>query len=253
LLSGIAAILNALAWPAVAALFFLTQRTEISQVLKVLGNKLSAAKKVKFGQLELEEALEEGVSDAREHISDAAMPKSVPEDQIQAAASLKERVATAELPESKVLDAVRRQIYDLASEYESVRSEMPSGHIRTRKMNEIAAGMRTLALAGLPLRAQLTRSDSVGERLAAICMLQVEPRPRFFRWLIQRVKTETQPFVFYQGAVAVLELIKKRFYVNPEEVRKEIAEAIRVISSFPNGSPDRNTLDVLNEALSLVR
>ena len=130
---------------------------------------------------------------------------------------------------------------------------MPGSQLRTRKMNEIAAGMRTLALAGLPLRTELTKSDSVGMRLAAICMLQVEPRPRYFRWLIQRIKTEAHAFVIYQASVAVLELVKKRLFINVDEVRSEIIGAIQVVSSYAGGTPDQNTLDALNEALSLVR
>jgi hypothetical protein len=232
----------------------IANRDGISRLLKVLGNKLSSAKKLKFGQLELEDALEEGVSDAREQIRDSDAPKSVPENQLRAAESLREKVDTAQIPESRVLEAVRNQIFNLASEYESVRTQMQtSTHMRTRRMNEIAAGMRALALAGLPLRTQLTRSDSIGKRLAAICMLQVEPRPRYFRWLIEVVKTETQPFVFYQAAVAILELVKKRLYVNVDETRSEISDAVRVISSFTGGKPDQNTIDVLNEALSIVR
>jgi len=253
LISSIAAILNAIAWPAVAAWFLFIHRLKVSNLFTILGNKLTSAKKLKIGQFELEDVLEEGVINAREQIGDSEMPKSIPKTQLQAAANLKERVSTTELPESSVLEAVRNQIYDLASEYESVRSQMPSGHMRTRRMNEIAAGMRTLALAGLPLRTQLTRSDSIGKRLAAICMLQVEPRPRYFRWLIERVKSETQPFVFYQASVAILELLERKFYVNADVARSEISDAIRFISSFPGGQPDQNTLDVLKEALSLVR
>jgi hypothetical protein len=253
LLSSVAAILNAVVWPGVAVWFLFLHRAGISHLLKVFGDKLSSAKKVKFGQLELEDALAEGVSDAREQITDSNMPKSITNNQIQAAQSLKEKVNTTELPESQVLEAVKRQIFDLASEYESVRSQVPSGYSRTRKMNEIAAGMRTLALAGLPLRNQLSRSDSVGKRLAAICMIQVEPHPKFFRWLIERVKTESQPFIFYQAAVAVLELAKKGFYGTAEEARNEITDAIKTISSFSGGEPDQNTLSVLNEALSLVK
>jgi len=120
-------------------------------------------------------------------------------------------------------------------------------------MNEIAAGMRTLALAGLPLRTELTRSEKAGRRLAAICMLQVAPRPRYFRWLIDRLNTEDQAFVLFQAAVAILELVKKGFYVNVDETRSAIKDAIGVISAFQGGQPDQNTLDALMEALEQVK
>ena len=64
--------------------------------------------------------------------------------------------------------------------------------LRTRRMKEIAAGMRTLALVGLPLRTQLTRSESVGRRLAAICIFRLSRVQDYFKWLIERVKTESQ-------------------------------------------------------------
>jgi hypothetical protein len=120
-------------------------------------------------------------------------------------------------------------------------------------MNEIAAGMRTLAFEALPLRTELTRSDSPGRRLAAICILQIEPRPRYFRWLIERLITENQAFLLFQLSVALLEHIRKGFYINPIEARSAIARAISAISAYPGGKPDENTLDMLNEALSLVR
>ena len=103
----------------------------------------------------------------------------------------------------------------------------------------------------MKLRTELTRSSSVGRRLAAICILQVEPRPRYFRWLIERVKTEKQPFVFYQAAVAVLELVRKKFYVNADDTRKQIHSALDTIRSF-EGVPDQNTIDALEEALKLI-
>jgi hypothetical protein len=168
-LSSIGAILHAVPWPAVAAWFLFSNRKEVSVLLKVFGGKLSSAKKLKFGQLELDEELEEAVSEAGAQARDTdTKSRTVPENQLHAALILREKVSDAEIPQSKVLEAVSRQILDLADQYDNVRKELGSGPLRTGKMNEIAAGMRTLALAGLPLRTQLTRSESVGRRLAAI-------------------------------------------------------------------------------------
>jgi len=253
LFSSIAAILSAIAWPGVVAWFLFTNRTRIALLLKVLGRKLSSAKKLRLGQFELEEELEEAVNEAGATVNEVDKSKTVPKSQLQAAENLKKKVKEASIPKSEVLEAVSGQIFDLAAQYESVRAHMPSGSMRTRRMNEIAAGMRTLALAGLPLRTKLTRSEIVGERLAAICMLQVEPRPRYFRWLIERLKTEDQAFVLFQAALAVLELVKKRLYINSEETRSAINDAISTISAFQNGPPDQNTLDALNEAVELVK
>jgi hypothetical protein len=255
LISSIAAILNAIAWPGVALWFLSTHRKRIAYLLKVFGRKFSLARKVKVWQLELDE-FEEEVKDvviqAGAGVSSDLSSKSIPTVQVEAAKSLEAKVRTAGIPVSRALDTVRREIYELAREYEITRASGSSSTSRTRKMNEIAAGMRTLAIAGKALRTELTRSDSVGRRLAAICMLQVEPRPRYFKWLIARVKTETQPFVFYQAAVAILEMVRKKFYINPDDARSEIRSALNVISSFQGGQPDQNTIDALNEALLLL-
>lgn len=232
LFSSIAAILSAITWPGVVVWFLCSHRTRIAFLLKVFGRKLSSARKLKLGQFEVEEELADAVSEAGAKVDEADTSKTVPKSQLQAAENLKKKVRRADIPKSEVLEAVSDQIFDLAAQYESVRTRLPSGHFRTRKMNEIAAGMRTLALAGLPLRTRLTQSATVGERLAAICMLQVEPRPRYFRWLIERLKTEDQAFVLFQAALAILELVKKHLYLNADEARSAISDAIAFVSAF---------------------
>jgi hypothetical protein len=252
LFSSIAAILSAIAWPGVVTWFLCANRIRIAFLLKVLGRKLSSATKVKVGQFEFEEVLENAVSEAEARVDQADTSKAVPQNQLKAAVNLRDKVKDFSISKSEALEAVRGQILELAEQYESVRADMPSGPPRTRRMNEIAAGMRTLALAGLPLRTTLTRSAKTGERLAAICMLQVEPRQRYFRWLIDRLKTENQAFVLFNAAIAVLELVKKKFYVNVGETHSAISEAVGVISAYQGGPPDQNALDALREALALL-
>lgn len=256
LLSSVAAVITSIAWPGVALWFLATHRAKIAFLLKVVGRKLSLAKKLKVWQFEIDEfegEVKEAVIQAGAHVNDDSPTKSVPRSQVEAAESLEAKVLAAGIPESRALDAVRRQIYELAREYEVTRATDFSGTQRTRKMNEIAAGMRTLAIAGKRLRTELTKSDSVGRRLAAICMLQVEPRLRYFSWLIERLRTESQPFVLFQAAVAILEIIRKKLYTNPDEARSQITAALKVISSFQGGQPDPNTIDALNEALRLLK
>jgi hypothetical protein len=253
LLNSVAALISAIAWPAVAAWFLFTHRSGVADLLKIFATKVSSARKVKFGELELEEQLEAGIREVRESAGAGDPPKSVPEEQIQAAVDLKARIRTADVPRNTLIETIRRQINDLAEEYEATRARMPSGTLRTRRMNEIAAGMRALALAALPLRQELSKSQSSGQRLAAICILQVSPSASFFDWLIERVKKESEPFVFYQAAVAILELVRQEIYSDANAARAAIKDAINAISSFKGGKPDRNTLDVLNEALFLVR
>jgi hypothetical protein len=221
---------------------------------------MSSAREFKAGPIEFktgDEIVMEAVNRARSQITDLQPTKddSVKQikDALKDAVNLDEHLEASQVSEEGIRYSVRRRIFGLADEYDRIRSSMPSGRERTRKMNEIAAGMRTLAFESLSIRTELTRSESVGKRLAAICILQMEPRPRYFRWLVQRLTTETQAFLLYQSSIAILEHIKKGFYVNPDEARSSIRNAISQISAFPGGKPDQNTLDVLNEALSLVR
>ncbi|MGD0097656.1 MAG: hypothetical protein ABSB60_14275 [Terracidiphilus sp.] len=268
-LTSVAAIFNAIAWPAVVGWLLLSHRVAIANLLEAFGHKLSTSGEVevKAGPFALkagEDVLKKAVDEARSQASAAPPSKDDPAQELKNfikqlegarndAAKVEERLEATQLSESGAKHAVRTVIFGLAEEYDHLRSKMPSSPERTRKMNEIAAGMRTMAFEGLALRTELTRSDSVGKRLAAICMLQVEPRPRYFRWLIERLRAETQAFVLYQTSIAILEHVKRGLYTNPDEARAAIGGAIQIIASFPGGQPDQNTLEVLNEALSLVR
>ncbi len=266
-LTSVAAVLSAVAWPTVAVWFLCAHRTGVAFLLQVLGRRMSTAKEIEAGPFKVtneEEVIRNAVDSARSQASEASPTKTDPAKQLQEAgkqirdagkdaASLDEKLDATNLSETGARYAARRVLLGLAEEYDRVRLAMPSGPERTRKMNEIAAGMRTLAFEGLSLRTELTKSDSVGKRLAAICMLQIEPRPRYFRWLVERVRTEKQPFVLFQAALAILEHVKRGFYASPDDARSQIMEAIRVVSAFTGGKPDQNTIDVLSEALSLVR
>lgn len=253
LLTSIAALINAIAWPAVAAWFLFSHRRSVSHLIDIFGTKVQSARKLKFGQIELEQEIDAGVRDAREGASTSDPPKTVPGEQIKAAVELQAKVQTADIPRTAVLETVRIKLNLLASEYEAAREEMRPGLLRTRRMNEIAAGMRALGLTALPLWSDLAESRSAGKRLAAICILQVSPDKSRFDWLIERIKQENQPFLFYQAALAILELVRGALYSSGDQVRSAIKDAIQFISAFEGGEPDRNTLDILNEALFLVR
>jgi hypothetical protein len=97
----------------------------------------------------------------------------------------------------------RRQVGELASEYERVRAALPRGDERTRRLEVIASRMRTLALSTYPLIDELSRSDSAGSRLAAVSTLQALPDRRFVTWLAERVRAE-KPFIGYHAALALL-------------------------------------------------
>lgn len=175
----------------------------------------------------------------------------IPEKQIKAAGEVNRLLRDGRLSERRAEEIAQRQILHLCEEYETLRIEMPRSQMRTRKMNEVAAKMRALALASHPLLRSLASGQSSGERLAAICILQVAPELDYFPWLIERIKNEDQPFVFFQAAVAVLELVKVHKDFDQAKIRAGIEDALHRISSF-KGVPDQNTIDVLNLARSQV-
>jgi len=256
LLSSIAAVLQALAWPAVAALLLIMYRSRIGSLLDVLTEKLAAATKLKAWQLELEtteQEIKEVVDKTGEAASSEALTTKIPENQLKAAQEVNQRLLESPLSVQRSADVVQRQLRTLVEEYERIRKEMPRGQMRTRVMNEVAAKMRTLALAARPLLRSFMLGQTAGERLVAICILQVVPEFGFLPWLIERIKSEDQPFVFFQAGVAVLELVHSGAYPDKARMRESIEDAIQHISSFKGGPPDQNTIDVLRSALSLVK
>jgi len=253
-LSGIGAILQALAWPLTVVLFLLLFRGRLGLILDVLAQKLKEAKRVKAGQVEIDTAEEivRVLNKAGEEAKAEKLEKNIPQHQIQAANLVQERLAAAPIAYSQKLDVIYKQMYDLVEQYETTRRELPSGPRRTRSMNEIAAKMRALSIVARPLLPTLMAGKTHGERLAAICILQVEPELGYFDWLIDRILQEDQPFILFHAALAVLELVKTHPYLKPEIARQLIGRALTRVSSFEGGTPDQNTIDVLNQALSLL-
>lgn len=101
------------------------------------------------------------------------------------------------------LETIRARVAAAAREYEQIREEMPSGALRTRRMEVVASQMRTLAQGSFALLPELTVSDSPGHRLAAITVLQSIPDPDYLKWLVERIAAE-KPFLGYHAAVGLL-------------------------------------------------
>lgn len=119
---------------------------------------------------------------------------------------------------------VRQQIAALAEQYEHIRATMDSGDARTRKMEDIASRMRSLALAAHTLVPELSTSNSPGLRLAAVTMLQAVPKPEFLTWLAQRLGIE-KPFVGYHAAMALLSSVRALRQTHSEQLRAALALA----------------------------
>jgi hypothetical protein len=255
LLSAVAAILSAIAWPTVAGIFLLLFRVRIGSLLDILSQKLAAATKVKAWQIELESTAED-IQDVVKKAGDSASPNllgAIPNSQIRAAEEVRARIQSSPLPDRRALPAVREQLYDLIHEYDQVRLTLPSGFARSKKMTTIVAGMRALSLAAQPLLTQLMAETTSGGRLAAICLLQMAPDPAYLDWLSDRLKNEDQAFVLFQAALALLELIQSKKYDDAGAIRDVITDGITVISSHEGGAPDANTLQILQTALSKLQ
>lgn len=255
MLSSIAAILQAVAWPLVAAFFLLVFRLRIATLLDILGQKLATASKFKAWQLELESTSEQ-IKQVVKEASDSAAPTQsmgpIPRSQIQAAEEVQARIRSSPLPDSRALPAVREELNSLIQRYDQIRHDLPSGPARTRMMLSVIAGMRALALAAQPLLPQLTISPTSGGRLAAVCTLQISPDIVYFDWLVERLLKETEAFLLGQTSVAVLELVKHKTYSDKAHIELEINKAIQHISSYKGGTPDQSSLEILRNALSMV-
>lgn len=252
IMTGIAALLQAIAWPVVVIVLLIAYRAKVGATLDVLQKKVADAKRVKAGGVEIESEIQNVLDRAGAVANEEPLNKQVSPAQIEVAKDLRERLQAAPISPGEGFEMVRNQVYELADEYERLRAEMPSSSLRTRKMNEIAAKMRALAYAGRPLLADLMKGRRAGERLAAICMLQVWPDLGAFSWLMDRIKRENQAFLLYHSALAALEVIKSSPYLNPEAARKAVQEALDYVLRFDGGPPDQNTIEVLHWALAAL-
>jgi Domain of unknown function (DUF4062) len=158
---------------------------------------------------------------------------------MEAAQRAGEITGTAELA------AARSQIVALANQYEDTRRTMVSGDARTRQMEIVASRMRSLALPAYPLLADLVGSESPGQRLAAISILEGIPTPAYLPWLADRVASET-PFVAYHAIVALLNAARNLRSSNSKDVEEAIRRAWEHLNKLPWKDP--NQIKVLQNA-----
>jgi hypothetical protein len=252
-LQGIAAILAAIAWPIAISTILLCNRKSVSSILQVLLTKLSKAKRIGIAKiLEIEEEvtreIETETAKTAESAPKTGLTTDVPEQEKAAAVRVQTKLSALSKNSSATILVVRAQMIAFAREYEVVRAGVAPGPSRTASMNEIVAKMRTISLASLPFLKSFSQSDSAGQRLAAIAILQMRPQSRYIGWLAHRMKIET-PFVFFNAALALLEAVRKYGDRLPSVLRQEITHAKRQVESFTGGEPDKNTIDVLEQSL----
>jgi hypothetical protein len=147
------------------------------------------------------------------------------------------------------ISAVRAEILRLANNYEEVRRTMLAGEDRTSQLKQVASMMRSLALPACPLLGNLIGSESIGQQLAAISILEDIPNPAYLPWLSDRIAVE-KPFIASRAAVALRNAARHLPASNHAEVREAIRRALQNLDRMSWKNPD--LIDVLKEAERLV-
>jgi hypothetical protein len=239
LLTSIAALVGAVAWPATALIIFYFFRTELKSVLSKVPILLERVKKASVAGIALEL---DRVADA-EAASGADKRGNITPGQIQAATRIE--IDTRDVGARSLLPELDK----LCLEYDSLRRTLPSGDMRTRAMTRVIVKMRSLAPTLVAFLDAYKGSGSPGSRLAAIAMMQMVPRVADLEWLKERFSSE-QPFIFYHAALALQNVAN--LSDTPEKKRRlrEVAiEALDIVKSF-KGPPDQGTIEVLDMLLS---
>jgi hypothetical protein len=141
---------------------------------------------------------------------------------------------------------IRSQITKLAKVYEALRLSMSSGDERTQFMEKIAAQMKSLALAAQPFLDELKKSQSSGERLAAVTALEIAPDEGSLDWLVERIDAE-RPFIGYHAALALLSAV--RAFTPPSATAPD--SVTQTASSVPN-QPHQHVCDAIQKSMKLL-
>ena len=253
-----AAILSAIAWPALVGVVLCWFRRPIEKLVATAVGIAASSSKVKIWQVEfdrdVQQQLETSASDALSRqpgISEQQIGSPIPPAEVKAATRV--RSLMDEAPpgsiRSEIQETIRQRMFGFAKEYESTRAAMHAGADRTRAMNAIAAKMRTLALAADPFLEELANDrDSPGRRLAAICILQLVPNCDWIPWLTDRMGAE-QPFIFFHASVALLNTVRQYGAQQRGALETAVTRALDQVNSFGEHS-DKNTIRSLTLALS---
>lgn len=187
------------------------------------------------------------LDDARKRIQ-KAVDRTQPEEALEtnrptlpSAAQIKTATEVERLAEGDPRAAVEK-MNELASEYEQVRSSMPSGTDRTRQMRAVVARMTVVALGAAGQLAQYSTSPRPGERLAAVVILQLRFDPAYSVWLAQRL-VDDPPFIGFQAASALLVGSRLVGGAHLESLRAAVADArLKLEAKGWNNDPPRDRI-----------
>lgn len=155
---------------------------------------------------------------------------------------LKTAEKVADIASQGDLTSIKQKLVDLAKEYERIRTVMLPGDTRTRQMEIVITKMRTLSIAGYSLISEFAQSQSPGERLVAIAMLQVKPNSDYLDWLADRVVSE-KPFAGYHSSVALQYAVRSFDDSKNEHLKQAVEKALAKMK------PETDRAKVLRDAI----
>jgi hypothetical protein len=237
LLTAIAAVVGAVAWPAFLFALLFMFRSELKLLLSAMPIVLNKIKKASLAGINLE--LDQVAAETE--IAPGKNGNITPR-QIEAAARIK--IQTPQVGTEILLEELDR----LCLEYDTLRRALPTGGDRTREMSRILVKMRSLAPSLIDHIDAYKGSGSAGSRLAAIAMMQMDPPIADLNWLKDRFNSE-QPFVFYHAALALQNMADlPRTPEEEKRFREAVEAALATVTAF-KGVPDRRTIEVLEMLL----
>lgn len=239
LLTAIAALVGAVAWPATILVIIFLFRDRIQSALDKLPPMLDRVTKATLAGVALEL---DRVANAE---LEGGVDKGGKVTPRQVEAAMRIAVETRDLDAQALLS----ELDSLCLEYDSVRRSLPPGNNRTRTMTRIVVKMRSLAPSVIKFLEAYKTSGSAGSRLAAIAMMQMVPSAADLDWLTNRFGAEN-PFLFYHAALALQNVADNSTVPGiKQRVRESALRALATVKSF-SGAPDQNTLEVLEMLIS---
>jgi hypothetical protein len=231
ILTAIAAILSAVAWPLVFLTVLLAYRRPLSEAVRKIPSVIDRIQSVKIGALEAE----------LEKIG--SLPENRGSGEITS-----EQISVAAKIESRIDDygqiELLKQLDKLCLEYDSIRHSMPPGSLRTSAMTNVIVRMRALAPATSTKIEVYKGSGSPGSRLAAIAMMQMTPQLGDLKWLSDRFRLES-PFIFYHASLALRNMANNADEIKKSEIKSVAQDALSILKNYNQGTPDKNTIAVL--------
>ena len=239
IVTAIAALISALAWPAIFAAFVIYFRKEISAGMERVPEMMSRAQKAKLGWLEIELRQAADIANASPKDKGVVSP-----EQIRSAAKVE--VFSQDLS----LGDLRYQVEKLCIEYEDIRRRLPSGQKRTQAMDAVLAQMRTIGPSISFMLDDLKRSSRAADRLVAVAIMQMESSRADPNWLLLRF-SEDVPFIFYHASLVLQNLVRTRSGADKDELIDVAQNALGIVEGF-QGTPDSETVNVLNSIIGDV-